>query len=72
MTRINTATHEKARRSLGRFIRQYSTGDEIDSQTFRDVIYGLNTLLAYFKHDSDLRIEGRLDTIEDAIKEKTT
>ncbi len=71
MTRINTATHEKARRSLGRLIRQYQT-DEIESQAFRDIIYAMNTLLAYFKHDSDLRIEGRLDVIEDAIKEKTT
>ncbi len=71
MTRINTATHEKARRSLGRLIRQYQT-DEIESQAFRDIIYAMNTLLAYFKHDSDLRIEGRLDTIEDALQEKTT
>ncbi len=71
MTKINTATHEKARLSLGRLIRQYQ-GDEIPSQQFRDLVFGMNCLLAYFKHDSDLRIEERLDVIEDAIKEKIT
>ena len=72
MTRLNTKDHNAARLSLGRLIRQYSKGDEIPSQQFRDLIYAMNTLLAYFKLDSDLRIEERLDVIEDAIKEKTT
>jgi len=69
VTRINTATHEKARLSLGRLIREYQRG-ELESQTFRDLIYGMNTLLAYFRHASELDIERRLDTIEDSIREK--
>lgn len=71
MTKINASTHEKARLSLGRLLRQYQA-DEIESQTFRDLIFGMNCLLSYFKHASDLRIEERLDVIEDAIKEKIT
>lgn len=72
MTRINTATHEKARLSLGRFIREYSKGDEIESQTFRDIVYAMNTLLAYFKHASDLEIERRLEVIEDQLEQRSS
>ena len=70
MTRINTATHEKARLSLGRLIRQYSQGDEIESQTFRDIIYAMNTLLSYFKLDAEIQIEERLTALEDAAAER--
>jgi len=66
MTRINTATHEKARLSLGRLIREYQRG-ELESQTFRDLIYSMNLLLTYFRHASDLDIERRLDAIETTI-----
>ena len=69
MTKINSATHEAARLSLGRLLRQYQA-DEIPSQQFRDLVFGMNSLLAYFRFATDLEIEKRLDVIEDAIKEK--
>jgi len=72
MTRINSSSHDAARLSLGRLIRQYSQGDEIPSQQFRDLVFGMNCLLSYFKYDSDLGIERRLDAIEDALQEKIT
>ena len=68
MTRINTKSHNTARLSLGRLIRAYQKG-EMESQMFRDLTYGMNTLLSYFKHAADLEIEKRLDAIEDALRE---
>ena len=69
MTRINTATHEKARLSLGRLLREYQRED-IPSQQFRDLVYGMNLLLSYFKHASDLEIEARLEVIEDQLEQQ--
>lgn len=69
MTRINTATHEKARLSLGRLIRQYQA-EEIESQTFRDIVYAMNTLLGFFKLDVEVKVEERLIALEDAEAER--
>ena len=63
-----TADHAKARPSLGRLIRQYQDG-KVESQAFRDIIYAMNTLLAYFRHEADIRIETRLDALEDQLSE---
>lgn len=68
MTRINTADHNRARLALGRLIREYQR-EEIPSQTFRDIVYAMNLLLAYFRHASDLDIEQRLDAIEAILTE---
>ncbi len=68
MTRINTKSHNTARLSLGRLIRAYQAGG-MESQMFRDLVYSMNTLLAYFKHDADLEIEKRLEAIEDSLKD---
>ena len=66
MTRLPMKTHDHARRTLARMIRAYHNG-ELESQKFRDLVYGLSTMLAYFKHAADLKIEERLQAIEDAI-----
>ena len=69
MTRINTATHNAARLSLGRLIREYQR-EEIPSQTFRDIIYAMNTLLGFFKLDVEVKTEERLVALEDAEAER--
>ena len=66
MTRLNTRSHESTRISLGRLIRSYQKG-ELDSQTFRDLVYSLNLLLAFFKHASDEDLAKRLEAIENKI-----
>jgi hypothetical protein len=66
VTRINASSHAKARVSLGRLIRERQRGD-IDSATFRDLIYSMNLLLGFFKLDAEIQIEERLTKIEDEI-----
>ena len=68
MTRINTRSHESTRISLGRLIRSYQK-NELDSQTFRDLVYSLNLLLAFFKFQSDEDLAKRLEAIEAKISE---
>ena len=69
MTRITTKTHRSARHALGRLIRNYQAG-QMESQTFRDLIYGMTLLLSYFKHEADLEIEKRLQDVEEALMDK--
>ncbi|MAG13622.1 MAG: hypothetical protein CMN78_03385 [Spirochaetales bacterium] len=61
-------THDHARRTLARLMRAYHA-DELDEKKFRAMIYGFATLLGYFKHAADLRIEERLEAIEDQLSE---
>ena len=68
MTRLPMKTHDHARRTLARLMRAYHNG-ELESKKFRDLVYGLTTMLAYFKHAADLRIEERLEAIEDQLSE---
>lgn len=69
MMRLNMRDHNAARLTLGRLIRSYHAG-ELESQTFRDLVYGFNTMLSYFKHAADLAIEDRLTAIEDSLSEQ--
>ena len=66
MTRINTKSHESTRISLGRLLRSYQKG-EIESQTFRDMIYGMNLLLGFFRLDLESDVERRLELIEETL-----
>ena len=66
MTRINTKSHESTRISLGRLLRSYQKG-EIESQTFRDMIYGMNLLLGFFRLDLESDVERRLELIEEKL-----
>ena len=61
--------HNAARLSLARLIRKRYSG-EISTEVYRDLIYGLNLMLAYFKHGADLRVEERLDQIEELLQEQ--
>ena len=69
--RLGMRDHNAARLTLARLIRSYHRG-EMESQTFRDLVYGFNTLLSYFKHAADLDIEKRLEAIENALSGKDT
>jgi len=51
------------RKTIARLVRLRFRGG-IDSGTFRDCLYGLNTALGYDKLLADLRIEERLAEIE--------
>ena len=63
-------THEAARRTLAKVLREYYNDDEtMPSQKFRDIVYGLAVLLQYFKLEADLSIEKRLDEIEAVLSE---
>lgn len=61
--RIALDSTQAARRSLARLARMRFRG-ELDSETFRDLIYGLSALLAFDRHLADLRIEERLANVE--------
>jgi hypothetical protein len=66
--RVPLRTHDSARRTLASFIRAYRRG-ELDKDLYRGLVYGMSALLGYFKLESDLRIEERLDAVEAAIAE---
>ncbi len=67
--RLGMRDHNAARLTLGRLIRMRLAG-EISTELFRDLVYGLNLMLGFFKHGADLRIEDRLDQIEELLQEK--
>lgn len=59
--------HEEGRRVLVGLIREYNKG-EIEDQKFRSLVYGLTLLLSYFKFESDLDLETRIEALEEAIR----
>ena len=67
MTRINTKSHNHARQSLGRLIRSYQKG-EIDTESYKGIVYGMNLLLGYYKLEIESDFERRLIQIEDEIE----
>ena len=67
MKRMPLNTHNNARRTLARFIKEYHR-DEIDRVKFRDIVYAMSHLLGYFKLDAELSIEDRLERIEQALE----
>lgn len=65
--RLPMDTLEHARRSLARIIKAYYAG-ALDEGIYRGTVYGMGTLLAYFKAGIELeevkQIEDRLDALE--------
>ena len=65
--RLPMDTLEHARRSLARIIKAYY-GGRLDESVYRDTVYGMTALLAYFKAGIELeevkQIEDRLDALE--------
>ena len=68
MKRLPMKTHDSARRTLGRIIKAYHAG-EMESKEFRDLIYGFSALLAYFRLDTELRIEKQMAEVREMIEE---
>ena len=67
---LRLASLKSCRQSAARLVREYGRG-RIDDATFRGVLYGLQTLLAYVKTEKDFDVEKRLDALEKAIKEQS-
>lgn len=63
---LNTVTN--SRLTLGRLMRARVAG-KIDRELFRDLCYGFEKQLQYWKLEADLRIEGRLDAIEAKLED---
>ncbi len=59
--RLNTPAN--ARRSLARIIRMRAK-DEITEADYKSIVYGISSMLGYFKLESDLRIEERIEALE--------
>ena len=66
-TRLALKTPESAAHTLSRLLRM-RINKEIDGTMFRDMTYGMNVLLSYFKHMADMRIEERIEAIENALE----
>lgn len=69
--RIALDSTAAARRSLARLARMRFRG-ELDSETYRDLIYGLSALLAFDRHLADLRMEERLAAVEEMLANPPT
>lgn len=65
---MRLSTHDNARRALASLINKRRRG-ELDTTEFRDLTYGFGKLLEYFKFAADLRIEERLDAIEERLEQ---
>jgi len=62
-------TYSEAKRQLARLIRSFHQGD-MDQADFRALVYGLSTLLQYFKYEKDVELEERIEKLEQAIEVK--
>jgi len=69
LPRLSLDNPKAARKTLARLARMRFR-HEIDSETFRDLIYCLSTLRSYDALLADLRIEDRLTEIEAALAAK--
>ena len=63
--RLNTP--ENCRKSLARIIRERGR-NEIPDADYKSIIYGLSTLLSYWKLESELSIEKDLEEIKTDIE----
>ena len=65
--RFGLETNKAARSSLCRIMRE-RRNKEIDSATFRDLVYGFNTLLSHDKHRHEIELDKRIEVLEQIIK----
>lgn len=63
MPRIFLNTLEASQKTLARLIRARSTGG-VDSQTFKDLVYGLQTYLSFAKAQNQAELLERVAEIE--------
>ena len=65
--RLLLNTPKAARLTLARLMRKYLSGD-LTRDKFRDAVYGMHGILAFFKHEADMQIEDRLEEIEKTLE----
>ena len=65
---LRLSSLSNARKSFTRVVRMFNNG-EIDEAKARAFGYLFSTLLSYFKAESDLAIEERLEAIEQRLDE---
>lgn len=70
MPRLPLNTHEAARQSLARLMREFRNAEKAkrDVAGFRALVYAFSVLLSFFKLESDLAIEERLERIETELR----
>jgi hypothetical protein len=71
MPRMSLSTCQHSRYQLGKLIREFKfqSKQQRDLAGFRATVYGFSVLLQYFRLESELQIEQRLDEIENVIRE---
>ena len=69
MERLNLSSIENARKTLARAIRGNFRGD-INERDYRNLIYGLSHLLAYFKAEADLKLEAEIEEIKRILADR--
>ena len=65
--RFGLETNKAARSSLCRIMRE-RRNKEIDSATFRDLVYGFNVLLSHDKHLHEKELSNRIEALETILK----
>lgn len=68
--RLTLNSIPNTRRTLSRIIRARAAGKLTDS-TYRSLVWGLGGLLAYWRLESDLSVEERLDRLESRLDDET-
>jgi len=68
MPRLFLHNLEASQRSLGRLIRARSFG-VIESQMFKDLVYGLNTYLSYAKAQNEAEVLKRIEALEEKLEQ---
>ncbi len=65
--RLNTFENSKS--ALAGLIRAYKKGEVADVR-FRNLVHAFSVYLGFWKHADDLRIEERLDEIEERMADQ--
>ena len=64
---LRLSSPKATRQTYARILRAYNTGD-IESQKFRDLVYGMTSFLQYWKFEKDIDIEKRIDELEKVVE----
>ena len=62
-SRLRLSTMEASRKTLARFIKARHSG-RMDSQLYKDLVYGMSQLLHYFKTETLDDLAERLEALE--------
>lgn len=63
---IDVSTLKSSRETYGRLVEAYALG-AVSEKKVKTLSYLMNGLLAYWRQEADLRIEERLEAIEEAL-----